>query len=120
MHAEEEANRLMDELKKLKKEIESYKTASEALDQAAAGISELSTRCAEIAEQLGSLAETLRSIGTPELLRELKGLAGEVGMLRKDLGGAVSVVRNLALASVALLVIALGVLTWLALALARG
>ena len=149
LRAEEEANRLVEELRRLKEETESYRTSREALGQAAAGVSDLSTRCANIAEQLGGLAQTLRSIGTPELLRGLEALASEVGMLRQGLDGtrqsiieshqrdierikenlglqlagaraAVRVVRNLALGSVALLVTALAVLTWLALSLARG
>lgn len=149
LRAEEEAHRLVDELTRLKEETESYKTAREALSEAAAGVSELSTRCAKIAEQLGGLVETLRSIGTPELLRGLEAVGSEVGMLRQDLDGtrqsiieahqrdverikenlivelsvaraAVRAVRNLALGIVALLVIALAVLGWLALSLARG
>lgn len=149
LRVEEEANSLVEQLRRLKKEIESYKTARMALDQAAASVSELSTRCAEIAEQLGGLGETLRSIGTPELLRRLEGVTSEVDTLRQDLDGtrqsiieayqrdieqlkesvgvqlagtraAVGAVRNLALGSVALLVITLAVLSWLVLSLARG
>ena len=85
LRAEEEANRLLEELRRLKEETESYKTAREALGQAAVGVSDLSTRCARMAEQLGGVAETLRSIGTPELLRGLEGMASELGMLRQDL-----------------------------------
>lgn len=137
LRAEEEANRLVEVLRRLKEETESHKTAREALDQAAAGVSELSTRCAEIAEQLGGLAKTLRSIGTPELLLGLEAVTKEVGTLQQDLNGtrrsiedlanqlkdtsrAVQAVRNLALWSVALLVVALAVLGWIALSLARS
>jgi hypothetical protein len=149
LRAEEEADRLVEELRRLKEETESYKTAREALGQAAAGVSELATRCAEIAERLGGVAETLRSIGTPELLRGLEKVVGEIGVLRQDLDetrqsvieahqrdikqvkeslglqlagvrAAVRVVRNAALGSVVLLVIALAVLSWLSLSLARG
>jgi hypothetical protein len=149
LRAEEEAHCLVDELTRLKEETKSYKTAHEALGDAAAGVGELSTRCANIAEKLGGLAETLRSIGTPGLLHGLEAVAKEVGVLRQDLGGArqsiieahrrdverikedlsaqlsgaraaVRAVRNLALGSAALLVIALIVLGWLALSLARG
>ncbi len=149
LRAEEEANRLVEVLRQLKEETESYKTAREALGQAAAGIAELSNRCASIVERLGGLAGTLRSIGTPELLRGLEGVASEVGMLRQDLDSmrhsiieahqrdverikedlgaqlvgvraVVRVVRNAALGSVVLLISALAVLVWLALWLARG
>jgi hypothetical protein len=145
LRAEEEANRLVEELRRLKDEVLSYKTAREALGQAAMGVSELSTRCAKIAEQLGGLAETLRSIGTPELLRGLEAIAAEQGMLRKELEqrheaqrqevlavqenlGAqaagtkalVTTVRNLALGSFGLSLITLALLGWLVLTLGRG
>jgi chromosome segregation ATPase len=149
LRAEEEANRLVEELRRLKKEIESHKTAHEALSEASAAVSKLATRCAEIAERLGGLAETLRSIGTPELLHRLEEVARVMGVLRQDLDGtrqsvieahqrdmeqlkeslgvqiagvtaAVRVVRNWALGSVVALVIALALLSWLALSLARG
>ena len=134
LRAEEEADRLVDELTRLKEETESYTTARQALGQAAEGVSELATRLAEIAGQFGKVVETLRSIGTPELLRGQEALASEVTALRQDLEGtqeklsshfagaraAVRTVRNIALGNVGLLAITLALLGWLALSLGRG
>jgi chromosome segregation ATPase len=83
LQAEEEANRLVEELRRLKIETESYKTAREALGQAATGVGDLSSRCATIIEQIGGIAETLRSIGTPELLSRMEVVADQVGVLRQ-------------------------------------
>jgi hypothetical protein len=85
LHAEEEANRLVDALTQLKQETESYKTARESLGQSAAVVAELSTRCASIVAQLDGLGDTLRAIGTPELLRGLEQVASDVEAVHREL-----------------------------------
>jgi hypothetical protein len=144
LRAEEEADRLVKELSRLKIETESYRTAREALGQAAMSLSELSNRCAQIADRLGGIAEALRSIGMPELLRGLEIIAGEVATLRQQLEqrhdthreeilcvqrslGAqaaraetvASTFRRMVLVGIGLSTIALALLGWLVLTLAR-
>lgn len=85
LQAEEQANRLVDELTRLKEETESYTTSRRALDAAAGGVSELATRMADVAGQLGALGETLRSIGTPELLRAQEAVAKHVAGLHAEI-----------------------------------
>lgn len=87
LRAEEEANRLVEELKHLKEETESYQTARKALGEVAQGVAGLATRLSDISGRLGDVVETLRSIGTPELLRGQEAVTREVAMLRQDLGG---------------------------------
>lgn len=85
LRAEEEANRLVEELTQLKEETESYQTARKALGEASKGVAGLATRLSDISGRLGGVVETLRSIGTPELLQGQEAVTREVGSLRQDL-----------------------------------
>lgn len=125
--AEEEANRLVDELSKLKLETESYRTSRAALGEAAQEVGRLAARLGDVAEGLGGIAETLRKIGTPELLRAQEHMSAEVAALRQDLGtqvaatkAAVDGVRKLALGTACLVLVSLALVVWLALSLGRG
>ena len=149
LRAEEEANRLVDELARLKHETESYKTARDALDGAAEGVSGLATKLGGLAGRLGDVVEALRSIGTPELLGRLEAVASDIATIRQDLGNTqrsivkahqqdiktlkdalsaqflstgttLRVVRNVAIGNVALMVMALALLGWMALTLVSG
>jgi chromosome segregation ATPase len=82
--AEEEANRLVDELERLKVEIQSYAAAREAIDNAGTAVSRLASELTTAAGGLASVVETLRTIGTPELLRSQEAIAEQVASLREQ------------------------------------
>jgi DNA anti-recombination protein RmuC len=85
--AEEQANRIAEELTRLKEETESYRTAGKALDQAGKGVGDLAIRLADIAGRLGGVVETMRSIGTPELLSGQETIGNELARLHQGLTG---------------------------------
>jgi chromosome segregation ATPase len=119
LRAEDEANRLVDELARLRQETESYQTARESLDRTAEGVSGLATRLGELSGRLGAVVETLRSIGTPELLRAQNETRDALSAEIADTRAEMRTMRNVTIGGVALLVVALAILGWIALSLAR-
>lgn len=69
LQAEEEANRLIEELGKLRKETESYASASKSLNQASSEVGKTARSLQAVAENSAQVFKTLNAIGTPELLR---------------------------------------------------
>ena len=85
MEAEQEANRLVEELTRLKNESESYRAARGTLEKAGDGVARLGGELADAAHHLDGMIETLRAIGTSELLRTQEAATAEVAALRRDL-----------------------------------
>lgn len=94
LEAEEQANRLVEELVRLKQEVESYAVARQTLDGAAQRVKGLLDPMTEAASRMRDVVSALERIGTPqilqaqqELLARLDKVHGAVGVMAQRVGG---------------------------------
>lgn len=85
LEIEQQTTALLDELVKLRDETNHYSTASAAMDTAMRQFATVTESLTKLSGRLGEVVETLRSIGTPELIADLRAVQDEVKELRNEL-----------------------------------
>ena len=68
LDAEDQANKLIQELSRLKSEVESYREASRGLRDTSDGLSRLTDALTTITEGIGKVVETTKNLGTPQII----------------------------------------------------
>lgn len=83
---EEDARKLVDELKRLREEAGSYSAARESLQEAVRSIETMAERAGKLADEAHRVVKQLQEIGTPELLAEQEATRSQITKTIEEYG----------------------------------